>query len=193
MFFAGNTNRRVKCHCDVSYCLLVISGFDFSMSTICFEGCFCRCVRGWEVKKAWRENYSGGKDQPDLWTRHSTQSWTAEQQTHKETNMLKCSLTRWHWRHTCLERLSIEADMPENQTKRRQLRDTDVGVWFKRVTETSICHFKSSLSANVDTSDPQSMFTQHARCARAGRRGWRMGGWKQTGALTFLVCCIHRK
>lgn len=183
MIFAGNTNRRVKCHCEVSYCLLVISGFDFSMSTI--EG-----LRGEESMKGelfWRER-SAGFVNSTLDT-----ELKSRKQTHKETNMLKCSLTRWHWRHTCLEGLSIEADMPENQTKRRQLTDTDVGLWFERVTETSICHFKSSLSANVDTSDPQSMFTQHARCARAGRRGWRVGGWKQTGALTFLVCCIHRK
>lgn len=150
----------------------------------------CERLRGEESMKGelfWRER-SAGFVNSTLDT-----ELKSRKQTHKETNMLKCSLTRWHWRHTCLEGLSIEADMPENQTKRRQLRDTDVGVWFERVTETSICHFKSSLSANVDTSDPQSMFTQHARCARAGRRGWRVGGWKQTGALTFLVCCIHRK
>lgn len=110
----------------------------------------CEGLRGEESMKGglfWRERSAGFVN--------STQSWTAE---NRRTKRQTCSLARWHWRHTCLEGLSIEANMPESQTKRRQLRDTDVQVWCERVTETSICHFKSSLSANVDMSDPQSTF-----------------------------------
>lgn len=123
----------------------------------------------------------------ELDTRHRAEQQKTDAQRDKHA---KCSLTRWHWRHTCLEGLSIEADMPENQTKRRQLRDTDVGVWFERVTETSICHFKSSLSANVDMSDPQSMF--YTACTMCKGRQERLeGGRVETDRSTNLSCLLH--
>lgn len=152
----------------------------------------CEGLRGEESMKGelfWRER-SAGFVNSTLDT-----ELNSRKQMRKETNMLKCSLTRWHWRHTCLEGLSIEADMPENQTKRRQLRDTDMEVWFERVTETSICHFTSSLSANVDMSDPQSMFyTACAMCKGRQERleDGRVGCWGvKTDRSTNLSCLLH--
>lgn len=134
-----------------------------------------------------REDYSKGKINSAL---------RAEQQktqSKKQVNILKHPDTQdTHGCKCCQLKLIC--------LRKKKLEDSSEKLAWRRDAESetetmSICHFTSPLSENTDMFNPTARFTQEGCGGRptAREEGGGEAVDEQTEALTFLVCCVHRK